>query len=425
MKLALAALATMVVLGAAQPTDAQTNTQSIERSITPSISQRGFVEAGGLAFRQKAPNDARRVVGDVLVREEVFVKPAPWVQFAAGVDLRANSHDQIATGWTPDLTDRGTRRPRVSVRRLTATLTRKGFTVDAGKQFIRWGKTDIINPSDRFAPRDFLNVITSEFLPVAGVRASMQIRDDTIEDVWVPRLTPSRVPLLDQRWTAVPEGLGAQVRDGGARIPDGSQIGIRWSHFGAGFEYALSFFDGFNHLPNIESRVVGVAPVVELIRVYPEVRAYGVEAAVPTRWFTIKGEAEYFTSPASDVASDDYVLYVLQLERQSGEWVFVGGYAGEIVTARRFARVFSPDRGMTKSIVGRAAYTIDPRRSVAFESAVRQTGDGVYGKAEYSETRGGHWRLTLTGVVIAGHTNDFLGQYHRNSHIGAAVRYSF
>ena len=146
---------------------------------------------------------------------------------------------------------------------------------------------------------------------------------------------------------------------------------------------------------------------------------------MPTAWFTIKGEAEYFTSPASGVRSDDYVLYVLQLERQSGEWVFVGGYAGEAVTERRAAVTFSPDRGMAQSLVGRAAYTIDPRRSLAFESAVRRAADGVYGKAEYSEARGNHWRATVTGVVIAGHSDDFLGQYRRNSHIAAAVRYSF
>src|SRR5260370_16689024 len=51
--------------------------------------------------------------------------------------------------------------------------------------------------------------------------------------------------------------------------------------------------------------------------------------------------------------------YVLQLERQSGEWLFVGGYAGEVVTARRAVLSFAPDRGTSRSIVGRASYTID------------------------------------------------------------------
>jgi hypothetical protein len=75
--------------------------------------------------------------------------------------------------------------------------------------------------------------------------------------------------------------------------------------------------------------------------------------------------------------------------------------------------------------VGRASYTIDPRRGLAIEAAVHQNGEGLYAKFEYSETRGQHWRVTLSGVGIAGEETDFLGQYHRNSNVSAAVRYSF
>jgi hypothetical protein len=119
------------------------------------------------------------------------------------------------------------------------------------------------------------------------------------------------------------------------------------------------------------------------------------------------------------------VLYVVEVERQTGEWVIVAGYAGEVVTAHRSALEFAPDRGMARSVVARASYTIDTVRSVAFETAVRQNGAGVYAKAEYSHARGQHWRGTVTGVGIAGHDDDFLGQYHRNSHLKVALRYSF
>jgi hypothetical protein len=49
----------------------------------------------------------------------------------------------------------------------------------------------------------------------------------------------------------------------------------------------------------------------------------------------------------------------------------------------------------------------------------------VWFKGEYSEAFGGHWRAILTGVVIAGSDRDFIGQYHRNSHLLATLRYSF
>ena len=391
------------------------------------VGQRGFVEGAGLLFPQTTVNDAERAVGDLLVREDVFVKPAHWIQFAGGLDFRANTHDQVDSSWSPDISDRGALRPRLSVRRLSATVTRGPLTLDIGKQFIRWGKTDIVTPTDRFAPRDFLNVVDNDFLAVAGARAVLQWKADTLDAVWVPRLTPSRTPLLDQRWTSVAAGPSLLLVDGGAAIPTGSQAGLRWSHSGRGYEYAASFFDGFNNLPNIEALPVfdsnGMLSAETIFKRYPTLRMYGIDAAVPTVWFTVKGEAAYFTT--STPATDEYVLYVLQLERQTGEWLLVGGYAGEAVTHSGGAATFAPDRGLTRSIVARASYTIDPNRSAAFEAAVRQNGRGVYVKGEYSQAHGQHWRTTITAALIRGDADDFLGQYRRNSHLAAALRYSF
>jgi hypothetical protein len=395
------------------------------------LSQRGYAEGSVSFFPQEAVNDPVRGVADALVREEVFAKPTDWLQFAAGVDLRANSHDQVDDDWAPDWDDRGVLRPRVAIRRLSATYARGPVVVDAGKQFIRWGKTDIITPTDRFAPRDFLNVIVSEFLPVLGVRGSYHKAGDTFEGVWVPRLTPSRVPLFNQRWTVVPPAaIGIPIVDAGSDVPEGSQFGVRWSRVASRLEFALSFFDGFNHLPNIKSTITPTPPSIALAREYPAIRAYGADVALPTRWFTLKGEAEYFVNkpdgdPGRAEQSDDYVLYVVQIERQSGEWVFIGGYAGEVVTTRRTVLTFAPDRGLAKSFVGRASFTIDPRRSMAFEGTLRQSGDGAYGKVEYSEARGQHWRFTVSGIAIGGDPEDFLGQYNRNSNFSVTLRYSF
>ena len=389
------------------------------------VTQRGFVEGRVFLFPQDAVNDSTNLVCDFLAREEVFVKPAPWLRLAGGLDVRAGTHDQVSDDW--DFSDRGVRRPRVSVRRLSATITQGRFTLDVGKQFIRWGNADIVNPTNRFAPRDFLNVVDNDFLAVTGARAVVTAGAETFEGVWVPRFTPSRIPLFDQRWTAVPSGAGAlQIVDAGAALPGGSQSGVRWSHVGAGFESSLSFYDGFNNLPNIvavDVRASGPSPAIDVARVYPAIRNYGADAAVPLRWLTIKGEASYFTSTTP--ATDEYVLYVVQLERQTGEWLLVGGYAGEMVTSSRAPLTFAPDRGLARSLVGRASYTIDAARRVAFEGAIRQTGAGAYAKVEYSQARGPHWRATATGTLIRGDAGDFLGQYRRNSHLSLALRYSF
>jgi len=396
-------------------------------SVAQPFTQRGFVELRGTWFPQDAPNDLEHLIGDFLVREEAFLTVADWLQAAAAVDVRANSHGQVTRSWRPDFRDRERLRPAFSIRRLSTTLTRGPLTLDAGKQFIRWGKTDILTPTDRFGPRDFLNVVSSgdsEFLPVSGVRLALQVRDDALDVVWVPFFTPSRLPLIDQRWTVVPQSaVPFSLTEAGAAFPARSQGGVRWSHVGSGHEYSVVFFDGFNHLPDIAVRTQMATREVEIARRYPALRMYGGDLAVPTRWVTLKGEAGLFTS--TEPESDEYALYVFQVERQTGEWLLTGGYTGEVVVQRRSAANFAPDRGMTRSVIGRASYTIDPNRSAALEGAVRQDGDGVYVKGEYSWLRGQRWRMTLAGVVLAGDAGDFLGQYQRNSHVGLSLRYSF
>ena len=88
------------------------------------LTQRGFFEGSAMLFPQDAPNDPVRAVGDFLAREELFLKPAPWMQFAGGLELRANSHDQVDDCSHLDVDDRGVKRPCLSLRRLTATFTR-------------------------------------------------------------------------------------------------------------------------------------------------------------------------------------------------------------------------------------------------------------------------------------------------------------
>jgi hypothetical protein len=390
------------------------------------ISHRGFVEGVAHLFPQTIAEDRAHLVADLLAREEVFARPAEWLGMAAGLEVRANSHDQVEDGWHARFWDRTLRRPLLTVRTLSATVTRGPFTLDVGKQFIRWGKTDIVVPTDRFSPRDYLAVVDAPFLAVTGVRGTAQFGDYIVEAVWVPRFTPSRTPLLTQRWAAQATEVtgGVPIVERSTSFPQGAQTGIRFGQVADRIEYSASFYDGFNNLPDFDvSGLEAPSGPLVIARVYPPIRSYGADAAVPLPWFTIKGEAAYFTSPS--LTTDEYVLYVLQLEKQRGEWLFLGGYVGEVTTRTRAALSFAPDRGLSRSIVARASYTIDANRRVELESAVRQNGDGVYAKAEYSQARGQHWRTTVSAVVLAGERDDFIGQYRRNSHVRLAIRYSF
>ena len=385
-----------------------------------SFTQRGFLETDFIGYPQTAPNDSGQEIGEALFRYEAFYKLDSDWQFAGGIDARADTHAQVDRTWELSWDDRERRRPSFEVRQLNATYSKRKLTVVLGKQFIRWGKADILNPTDRFAPQDYLSVVDSDFLGVTAARATYGGQSNTIDLVWQPLFTPSRIPLLDQRWSNVPAGIG--ITELAPSFPGGSQFGARFNHIGSVGEYSLSFYDGHNTLPLFNFQETGPL-TVDIERYYPQMRMYGGDAAIPLKGVTVKAEAAYFTSTTK--TEDEYALYVVQLERQAGEWFFIGGYAGQVVTEHRSIFDFAPDRGLTSAFLGRAGYTIDTNRSVALQTAIRQNGQGVWAKLEYSEAFGAHWRATAAFTLIRGDESDFLGQYRRNSHAMLALRYSF
>jgi hypothetical protein len=383
--------------------------------------QRGFFENETLLYPQTAPNDSGHVVTEMLFRWEASYQATDWLKFSTAFDARADSHLQVQRAWVIDADDRSLQRPPFSIRRASATIHKGKFTAELGRQFIRWGKTDILTPTDRFAPKDYLSsVVDSDFLGVSAARVTIESGTNTYDLVWQPLFTPSRTPLLNQRWTAVPEQLaGYSIIDAGARYPGGSQYGARFNHVESGYEVSASFFDGFNNLPSFNGTLAG--STVTLQRYYPRLRLYGADGAIPFPWFTIKGEAAYYTAP--DKNNDEFILYVVQLERQVKEWSLVGGYAGEEVTKPTNPLEYSPERGFARSFVGHVGLTIDVNRSLAVETAVRSGGSFL--RSEYTQAVGQHWRTTLGAAWIRGDMADFLGQYQRNSYVSLKVRYSF
>ena len=62
----------------------------------------GFIDIRGHLFPQKTPTDETRQVADALYRQEGFLRPASWLQFVGGVDLRTNTHRQVEDIWRID-----------------------------------------------------------------------------------------------------------------------------------------------------------------------------------------------------------------------------------------------------------------------------------------------------------------------------------
>jgi hypothetical protein len=254
------------------------------------FSQRGFIEGQALLYPQlpAAGNDWHGLVHG-LFRQEVAWRPVPWFTATGAVDARADGRDRVADSWAIGWDDRSTLRPRLSMRRASVAIRGRGFNVDLGKQLVRWGKADIVNPTDRFAPRDYVDVVDNEVLPVWAVRLLYERGPDSVDVVLQPRMTPSRMPLLGQRWAMLPQPrIPFPIEERPAQYPTRSAVGLRWNHNAPGFEFSLSYYDGFQHTPRLDQVVGCSRPVIAIARSYPGIRMAGADVTWPTRWVTLR-----------------------------------------------------------------------------------------------------------------------------------------
>jgi hypothetical protein len=397
-------------------------------AIGQDFTQQGYVEMRLFGFPQTAADDSGHVVGEANFHYDLSYKLAPWITFSGGIDAQTDTHDETARTFSLDILNRGLERPPFEIQTANFTIHKEHLTLVLGKQFIRWGKADILNPTDRFSPRDYLNVTESQLLGIVAARATIEARNTSLDLIWEPVFTPSRMPLLNQRWTVLPDNLPGNVENAATHYPGGAQYGARLNHTSSRYEVSASYFEGFNTFPLIGTTFAPAPPSLYVQRVYPKIRMYGADSAIPLPWFTIKTEGAYFqsTSSSDGLRSDNYFLWVAQLERQVGDWTFIGGYSGQTVTRYGGAVDFDPERGLSRAILARVAYAIDARRNIAFETATRQNGAGTWTRIEYSQLLGSHWRATAEIAYIGGSSMiDFLGQYHRNSYSALKIRYSF
>ena len=388
------------------------------------FSYRGYADGAVLFYPRTTPIDATQTIGDAILRVDPSLSFSRTLLIAASFDARMDTHHQTARTWDVSFSDRGIQRPALAVRRLSAVFSTGPVTLEVGKQFVRWGKTDMMSPSDRFAPRDYLTVIDNDVLAVTAARLTVAGATDSLEFVYSPRFTPSRAPLLTQRWA--PNDIATAplpIVDQGSTFPKKAQIGARWNHTGQRAEYSVSFFDGYDHQPQVEGGLGPTGQTIDIRRRYAALRTYGADLVVPLSSVAFRAELAAFDAPDAD--ANEYVLYVLQGERQWREWLFIAGYSGEKMTNDRNIAAFSADRGLAGALLVRASYNLGGDRSFIIEAIARHNGDGVYSKAEYSRIAARNLRVALRFVAISGKVTDFLGQYRLNSFTAGHIRYNF
>jgi hypothetical protein len=111
------------------------------------LHQRGYLETRSFFFPQTGSGRQRAYTGEAMLRWESGWQLRKNLRLNAGLDGRFDSHRQFERERRLDSPTAAFSAPPLSVRRLSLLWNHSGWTLEAGRQFIRWGKADLLNPT--------------------------------------------------------------------------------------------------------------------------------------------------------------------------------------------------------------------------------------------------------------------------------------
>ena len=155
-----------------------------------------------------------------------------------------------------------------------------------GKQIIAWGRADRINPTDNLTPRDFTLLVPEDddqrLGAVAG-KATLYVGGIALTGIWLPHFEPDTIPI-----ERVP---GVTIRE---RIPREAfgQWAIRMEQTGKAVDWSLSYFEGFDLIPDFVIDRAGPS-FLDLVLKHRWVRVIGADAATILGRYGLRAEAAF------------------------------------------------------------------------------------------------------------------------------------
>lgn len=384
----------------------------------------GYVENRSLYYPRQATTDSTQYVNESFARLEAGLRMPAGFRVFAGLDTQIDTHDQVERSGRLSWDDRTFHRPALAVRTLVVRYARGPFHLDLGKQVVRWGVMSLISPTDRFAPRDYLSPSGSDYLGVWAARAVFDTGSHSLELLYLPRFTPSRLPLAGGRWAVAPAGLPPSIfRLTDVRYPGGPQFGIRYHRVQSAVEYSVCLAEGFHHVATLPYKIKLLAGVVEYQRVYPKFRMVGGDVTLAWRGLLWKAESAYLTAP-SGYATERWT-YAAEVEKLFDEWQISAGYFGDHAADARGFVTLDVDHTLADAFTGRVAWAQSSKQVLSLQWYVRPDPAAWLARIEYSRSLTPPLRATVAWNWIQGEQGSTIGRYERNSYLSVQFRYSF
>ncbi len=192
--------------------------------------------------------------------------------------------------------------------------------IRVGQQFIFWGRTDWIMPTDNINPWDYTN-ITAEIedyrIPVLAAKIDYYAGPLKIEGVWIPKFLPDRIPvelpdsINDMPVVALPPGL-PQTKVGN------SEFALRVSSQIKNVDFSLSYYNGTDKMPSVSMWFNPVAMQFSSQISYKPYQVFGGDFIFTKGKMAFKGEGAYFLTAdrnGKDISVENpHLQYVLGVD---------------------------------------------------------------------------------------------------------------
>jgi hypothetical protein len=341
--------------------------------------------------------------------------------------------DDYAKGFIDELEDDDVKRNKFNLPEFFVDLYFNDFDLRIGKQVVAWGKADSVNPTDNVNPQDLSNFFEQDQeIGVPAVKLDYYIGDFTIEGVFVPTFTPTRLPPLDTRLSVIDiSDIPFPIND--PDLPsdniDNSQYGVRLKTTHKGWDFSASFYDGINDFPNVR-----LEPDFSITPIYNKIRVIGADFATTFDRWGVHGEAAQFLSDGD--REDSYVQYVLGIDYKRADVVLdhdlfaIVEYIGEHVTQEgeselpvggaMVSRVFS------NSLFVHIEYEFSDYFRLDLEGIVNlDNGEDYFLKPEFSYDVNNNFTIAVGFDLLWGPSDTFFGQFDKSDRVFTKMTYTF
>ncbi len=400
----------------------------------PTLSLGGYAKALG----QLQLSDPWPFVGTARLQADIQ-GGIPVVGFRALFDLDLD----VSSVTTDELTDRSAEFSFVPVE-LRVDLHAGPVDVSVGKQYVFWGVTDWVNPTDLFTPWDYVNISSElEDYRIApwALRATAWVRATSFDVVWVPWPVPNAIDFSSD----VPEDFILAETELPERSIANGDIGARIATRVGPVDLSVMGFHGLDKRPGVRvdaiSGATGAPPLVTMTPTHGMMNAVGGDVAWGAGPVLLEGEiANYWTD---DLAGDDPFVRNPELAAVFGVTVVphsainftVQGNVSHLwkydadAEVERLRTLGMPEPGAgpatTGGLVERLA--IDIRGVVSIQAvAVQQLPTFGHFEMAFVQVRAARGLTILGGVVIfGGEEGSEFARLQADSRAFAEVKYSF